>query len=327
MTALTYRQLDDRAEESPRDCMPRAPAPARWWPSCSTARPIWWRRFSESSSPARRLCRWIPASRPPGTTSASTTPARPSSSPTVSCRLAADAVTANVINLDDPWPRAPQQVDPLITVSPADLAYVIYTSGSTGRPKGVLVEHRSLSNLMLTMFGEFGITASDTVLSLSSISFDIALADIFCALACGARLVLATVEQATNPDALSRLIARSGATYMMTTPTIWGALVAAGWSGDPHLTVVVCRRNADRRACRGAAATVPGSLERLWPHRGHGRQQLRAAGRGGHRHGGQTLAERARVRCRPARADPTGRRSRGDRHRRRRCGSWLSQSP
>ena len=121
-------------------------------------------------------------------------------------------------------------------MSPADLAYVIYTSGSTGRPKGVLIEHRSVTNLMQTMFREFGVTASDTVLSVASISFDLALGDIFCALACGARLVLATAAQATNPAALSRLIADSGATYMMATPTTWGALVAAGWRGNRRLT-------------------------------------------------------------------------------------------
>jgi amino acid adenylation domain-containing protein len=150
-----------------------------------------------------------------------------------------ETVTAKVINLNDPRPARPAlKFNPSVTVSPVDLAYVIYTSGSTGRPKGVLVEHRSLANLMLTLFGEFGVTASDTVLSPSSISFDAALADVFCALACGARLVLATVEQATNPDALSRLIAATGATYMMTTPTLLEALFAVGWNGDPHLTVV-----------------------------------------------------------------------------------------
>lgn len=147
--------------------------------------------------------------------------------------------TAKVINLDDPWPLRPAlNSDPFVEVSPGDLAYVTYTSGSTGRPKGVLVEHRGLANVMLTMFAEFGVTACDTVLSSSSFSFDAGLADVFCALACGARLVLATVEQATNPDALSRLIAGTGATYMMATPTLWEALIAGGWNGKADLTVV-----------------------------------------------------------------------------------------
>jgi amino acid adenylation domain-containing protein len=146
-----------------------------------------------------------------------------------------DEIEATVINLGDVAPDAPC-VAPSSTVSPADLAYVIYTSGSTGRPKGVLIEHRSVTNLMQTMFREFGVVAADTVLSVSSISFDVALGDIFCALSCGARLVLATAAEATNPAALIRLIADSRATYMMATPTTFGALVAAGWRGNRRLT-------------------------------------------------------------------------------------------
>ncbi|MGH3556121.1 non-ribosomal peptide synthetase [Mycobacterium sp.] len=148
-----------------------------------------------------------------------------------------DAVTPIVINLCDPEPNAAREGARSSSVSSADLAYVIYTSGSTGRPKGVLIEHRGVTNLMHTMFRELGVAASDTVLSVASISFDLALGDIFCALACGARLVLATVAQATNPATLSWLIAHSGASYMMATPTTWGALVAAGWRGSRHLTV------------------------------------------------------------------------------------------
>jgi len=150
-----------------------------------------------------------------------------------------EPVTVDVINLNDPWRARPVLASiPSGAVSPSDLAYVIYTSGSTGRPKGALIEHRGVANVMLTMFGEFGVAASDTVLSPSSISFDAALADIFCALACGARLVLATFEEATNPDALRQLMAGTGATYMMATPTLWQALVGTGWNGDPLLTAV-----------------------------------------------------------------------------------------
>jgi amino acid adenylation domain-containing protein len=142
----------------------------------------------------------------------------------------ADAVT--VVDLRQPWRSGACHV----TVSPSDLAYVIYTSGSTGRPKGVLIEHRSVANLMGTMFQHMGVTSTDTVLSVASISFDVALGDIFCALACGARLVLASSVQATEPVALGRLIADSGATYMMATPTTWAALIASGWRGNSHLS-------------------------------------------------------------------------------------------
>ena len=84
-------------------------------------------------------------------------------------------------------------------VSPADLAYVICTSGSTGRPKPVLIEHRGVTNLMRNMVSEFGIGACDTVLSVASISFDMALVDIFCALVCGARLVSPAPRRRLTP--------------------------------------------------------------------------------------------------------------------------------
>jgi amino acid adenylation domain-containing protein len=146
-----------------------------------------------------------------------------------------DAITAAVVNLSDVGRHAPGRAAVSSTVSPADLAYVICTSGSTGRPKPVLIEHRGVTNLMRALSSEFGIRAYDTVLSVASISFDMALFDIFSALVCGARVVLATTEEAVNPAALSRLIASSGATYMFATPTTWGALVAAGWRGDRRL--------------------------------------------------------------------------------------------
>ncbi|OBI05579.1 hypothetical protein A5679_13430 [Mycobacterium scrofulaceum] len=149
-----------------------------------------------------------------------------------------EPVTATVIDISDLVPHAIPRAFLQNTASSTDLAYVICTSGSTGRPKPVLIEHRSLTNLMRTWSREVGVDASDTVLSVAAISFDLALGDVFCALACGARLVLATTAQATDPAALSALITDSGATYMCATPTTWGALVATGWAGGRDLTVV-----------------------------------------------------------------------------------------
>jgi len=40
---------------------------------------------------------------------------------------------------------------PGVVCHPENLAYVIYTSGSTGRPKGVMVQHKSVSNLLLAL--------------------------------------------------------------------------------------------------------------------------------------------------------------------------------
>ena len=83
-----------------------------------------------------------------------------------------------------------------IGVRPDDVAYVIYTSGSTGRPKGVLLVHRGLVNQHVFARQFYGLGPQDRVLQSSPISFDIALEEIFPALASGAAVVL-------RPDGIS----------------------------------------------------------------------------------------------------------------------------
>ncbi|WP_323145100.1 MupA/Atu3671 family FMN-dependent luciferase-like monooxygenase [Massilia phyllosphaerae] len=72
----------------------------------------------------------------------------------------------------------------------AALAYVIYTSGSTGRPKGVMVEHRNVVHLLDAVAPLTG-GAAAAWLSLTAVSFDISVLEIFGALTSGARLVIA----------------------------------------------------------------------------------------------------------------------------------------
>lgn len=66
-----------------------------------------------------------------------------------------------------------------ISVSPSNLAYIIYTSGSTGKPRGVLLTHRGLVNHGIASIGLYGLTPADRVLQFASISFDIAIEEIF----------------------------------------------------------------------------------------------------------------------------------------------------
>src|SRR4029079_2930868 len=68
-----------------------------------------------------------------------------------------------------------------------NLAYILYTPGSTGRPKGVAVSHRALSNFLFAMRERPGISAEDTLLAVTTISFDIAALELYLPLANGAR--------------------------------------------------------------------------------------------------------------------------------------------
>jgi len=120
----------------------------------------------------------------------------------------------------------------------ANLAYVLYTSGSTGRPKGVQITHRSLANLLRSMQHEPGLTSNDRVLSVTTLSFDIAGLELYLPLISGARLCLATREQATDPASLAGLLEAAAITMMQATPATWRMLLDDGWTGQPHLTIL-----------------------------------------------------------------------------------------
>jgi amino acid adenylation domain-containing protein len=83
---------------------------------------------------------------------------------------------------------------PAVTVSPHNPAYVIYTSGSTGRPRGVVISHRSLVNHNLAALKYYGIGPHDRILQFASLSFDIAVEEIFPAWIGGAAVVLRPEE-------------------------------------------------------------------------------------------------------------------------------------
>lgn len=125
-----------------------------------------------------------------------------------------------------------------IKATPDTLAYVIYTSGSTGKPKGVAIEHGALTNLLRSMEQTPGLNASDTLVSVTTLSFDIAALELFLPLMAGARLVIATAEQARDGFGLLRLLEHSRATVMQATPVGWRILLEAGWQGQPDLKVL-----------------------------------------------------------------------------------------
>ncbi len=123
-------------------------------------------------------------------------------------------------------------------VAGEDVAYVIFTSGSTGRPKGVRVPHRALANFLTSMAVEPGLTADDVLLSVTTLSFDIAGLEIFLPLLVGAELVLFP-GAAVDGSELQKELARSGATVMQATPSTWRLLLEAGWSGSSSLKILI----------------------------------------------------------------------------------------
>lgn len=118
------------------------------------------------------------------------------------------------------------------------VAYLIYTSGSTGRPKGVQVPHRGLVNLVAALRHRPGLGPHDVVVAVTTLSFDIAVVELWLPLTVGARVVLASADVAASPAALAALIEQAQVTFVQATPATYRMLVDAGWPARPGLRVL-----------------------------------------------------------------------------------------
>ena len=127
------------------------------------------------------------------------------------------------------------ETSPGIRLDSGSVAYTIYTSGSTGRPKGVEVTHRSVVNLLCSMRQTPGLTDNDRLVAVTTLSFDIAVLELFLPLLTGAQVILASRETAQDPRLLIELLDESKATVMQATPATWRLLLEVGWTGSPGL--------------------------------------------------------------------------------------------
>jgi len=120
----------------------------------------------------------------------------------------------------------------------SNLAYVIYTSGSTGKPKGVQIEHRAAVNFMSSMQREPGLSPEDTLLAVTTLSFDIAGLEMFLPLVTGAKIVVAPRETIIDGFDLIKKLDEHKVTVMQATPATWRLLLAADWAGTRGLKIL-----------------------------------------------------------------------------------------
>ena len=145
-------------------------------------------------------------------------------------------------------------------IADEDLAYVLYTSGSTGAPKGVEIPHRALVNLLLSMREAPGYAPGESLLAVTTLSFDIAALEIFLPLVCGGRLLLASREEARDPTKLRTLLETLEPSVMQATPATWRALIEEGWQGSRSLRIL-CGGEA---LSRGLADDLLARCGELW---------------------------------------------------------------
>ncbi len=175
-------------------------------------------------------------------------------------RAALPPFSGTTILLEDPAWRCHGSQNLPAAVTGDNLAYLLYTSGSTGEPKGVAIPRKALANLLWSMRGLLQLSERDRLLAVTTISFDIAGADMWLPLLVGAQTVIATREDASDGGLLAQLIERHKITFLQATPVTWQLLLESGWKGKSDLQAV----------CTGEAmppeiATRLGPLvRRLW---------------------------------------------------------------
>lgn len=118
---------------------------------------------------------------------------------------------------------------PAVSVTSDHLIYVIYTSGSTGKPKGVQISHRAAVNFLISMGEKPGLTVEDTLLSVTTLSFDIAVLELYLPLLKGAKVVIAGRAVAMDGTRLKIWLLKHNITVMQATPATWRLLIEAGW--------------------------------------------------------------------------------------------------
>lgn len=113
-----------------------------------------------------------------------------------------------------------------LSISSDYLAYLIYTSGSTGKPKGVMLTHKNLHNFIVGMKKIIDFNENKTMVSLTTICFDIFGLELWCSVTSGLTLVLANELEQNSPELLNKLCIKNHVNMIQTTPSRYTNLLS-----------------------------------------------------------------------------------------------------
>ena len=147
---------------------------------------------------------------------------------------------------------------------------LIFTSGSTGQTQGRRDYASSPSSTCCRRWrASRASVAQDTLLAVTTLSFDIAVLELFLPLVVGARVVIAGREDVIDGNRLLALVAASGATVIQATPATWRLLLEAGWNGRPQIKVLCGGEALPRDLADAPAGAILFGLEHVWSDRDH----------------------------------------------------------
>jgi amino acid adenylation domain-containing protein len=145
-------------------------------------------------------------------------------------QVAIDSVVHDIAKLDD-LPVESKTVA-------SDICYVIYTSGSTGKPKGVQVPHGAVVNFLYSMRQTPGFAEDDSVLAVTTLSFDIAVLELYLPTIFGGKVVILDALKAADGAELSKQLVQHDISLLQATPATWRLMIQAQWEGKSNLKVL-----------------------------------------------------------------------------------------
>ncbi|HEX7306215.1 amino acid adenylation domain-containing protein [Lentzea sp.] len=163
-------------------------------------------------------------------------------------------IDADGIEAVDPaWFDDFTDLDAPVAVDPEALVYLVSTSGSTGTPKSVMLHHRGLTNFVGPRTARLDIKPGDRVAQVAPVVFDMALLEIFQALAHGGTVCVPDPDVLAVGDVLARQLAEFRVTHLVTVPS---ALAVLDPDQVPSLEVVAV-----------GGEEFPPQLAGTWAHR------------------------------------------------------------
>lgn len=139
--------------------------------------------------------------------------------------LISDDFTKINIDLDSKIYKSKYTKNLEIKFSSDNLLYLIYTSGSTGKPKGVMLTHKNIHNFINGIKNKIDFSSNKTIVSLTTICFDIFVLESWCSLCSGLKVVLANEKEQVNQELFNKLCLENNVNIIQTTPSRYSAFL------------------------------------------------------------------------------------------------------